>query len=75
MDLLERLVRAHARRITRNGITVLTANAEPLLVDAFKELGWQDPHEDTAEKTPSNERATLEAPERAVLPRPEGHEA
>ena len=48
MTLVEQFVRRYARRITRNGETVLTTNDDALLLAAFKELGWSDPYQDPA---------------------------
>lgn len=70
MTALERLTRRLARAITRNGVTLLTAHDDPAVLAAFKELGWDDPHDDRP--APVFKKATVSAPERAVLPRPEG---
>jgi hypothetical protein len=65
MDLIEAFARRCAKQITRDGKTVLITDHDPLLVDAFKKLGWKDPHEDEQEEEVAVER---EAPERAVIP-------
>jgi hypothetical protein len=49
MDLIEQFVRRCAKRTTRNGKAVLVADSDPLLVEAFKKLGWDDPYEDDPE--------------------------
>lgn len=67
MDLIESFARRQARRIVRNGRSVLTAGGDPLLEQAFEHLGWDDPHEDVPVIEAAVEPA---APERAVLPRP-----
>lgn len=68
MDLLEQLVRRQATRIVRNGEPVLITDGDPLLLEAFKALGWTDPYPLTAPAP--EEAAVVEAPERAVLSRP-----
>lgn len=67
MELIESFARRHARRIVRNGRSVLTTNGDPLLEQAFAYLGWADPHDDVPVSETTVEPA---APERAVLPRP-----
>lgn len=76
MDIVEHLVRSFARRTTQNGQTVLVTNHHPALVAAFKHLGWSDPYPDP-ELLPKTSvaretKATVEAPEKAVLPAPKG---
>ncbi len=105
ITVTEKFVRMHARRITKNGYSALSTNGDPLLVEAFAELGWTDPYIDPddieaeakqqaqatadfdanikrereederfeAAKKTAFEAATLEASERAVMPRPDGH--
>jgi len=46
ITVTEKFVRMHARRITQNGYTALSTNGDPLLVEAFDELGWTDPYID-----------------------------
>jgi hypothetical protein len=78
MDLLEQFVRRHARRTTQNGQVVIVTNGDALLLEAFKQLGWSDPYPDPELLPPSapvasrGTKATVEDPERAVLPRPKG---
>lgn len=78
LDLLEQFVRRYARRTTQNGVVVIITNGEPLLLDAFKVLGWSDPYVDPLllpPAPPTPEKATVRSPERAVLPKPKGHRA
>lgn len=70
-SLLELFARRGAKRTTRNGRVVLVTDGDPLLVEAFKQLHWSDPHEEPTAR--SEEAATVTAPERAVLPRPDGY--
>jgi hypothetical protein len=71
MFITEQFARRYAKRITRNGVTVLVTDGDPLLLAAFKELGWSDPHEDPpaeAGPAPSEEVAVEHrAPEQAVV--------
>lgn len=67
--LVEQLARRLARRTTQNGKTVLVTNNDPLLVDAFAELGWSDPYVDES----TEEAATVRDAERAVVPKAKGH--
>lgn len=68
-SVLEALCRRHARRISTNGVSMLTHDGDPLLVAAFKELGWAD----AVPETPVKEAATVRDAERAVLPKPKGY--
>lgn len=75
MELLEQFVRRYARRTTQDGKVVIITNGDPLLLAAFSQLGWSDPYLDPTllPHAPVEEvKATIEAPERAVLPRPKG---
>jgi hypothetical protein len=79
MNALEMLVRSYARRISKDGLVALITNGHPALIEAFKELGWADPYIDPEllPKTPEPVtrafvKATVEAPERAVLASPKG---
>jgi hypothetical protein len=78
MTALEHMVRSFARRTTQNGIVVLVTNGQPALIAAFAELGWSDPYPDPLLLPPSPvvsrdlTKATVEAPERAVLPSAKG---
>jgi hypothetical protein len=67
-SLLEAFARRTAKRTTRNGRVVLVTDGDPLLVEAFTQLGWADPYEAPIVE----EAATVTAAERAVLPRPQG---
>jgi len=75
MTFIEKYARRYARRIPKDGVEVLTTNSDPLLVEAFLELGWSDPHSDAVTTVVKRglEKATLEAPERAVEATPKGH--
>ncbi len=88
MTLVEQFARQHARQIVCNGEPALVTDGSPLLVEAFKELGWSDPYpltekgledrkaEAAAEEARHHaayEQATIESPEHAVEARPEGH--
>lgn len=82
MDIIEQLVRSFARRTTQGGHVVIITNGHPALVAAFKDLGWSDPYIDPLllpPVAPTVERAfvkaTVAAPERAVLPSPKGRHA
>jgi hypothetical protein len=80
MDIVEHLVRSFARRISKDGHVALISNGHPALVKAFQHLGWADPYvdPDLLPETPKPvverdlKTATVEAPERAVLPRAKG---
>jgi hypothetical protein len=61
--LLELFARRNAKRATRNGQTVLVTDNDPLLLEAFKELGWSDPYSDSEEVA-----VAPKSPERAVVP-------
>ncbi len=63
--LLERFTRRLAKTTTRDGAVILVTDNDPLLVEAFKELGWSDPYADAPEEEVAVER---KAPERAVVP-------
>lgn len=69
MTLLEKFARRHARQISVDGALGLSTAGDPLLMEAFAELGWSDPHVDHAV---APEAAILEAPERAVMPKSRG---
>ncbi len=71
MTTIERFVRRCAKRTTRNGAEVLITDGDPLLVAAFASLGWDDPHQDMHQDI-REEAATVEAPERAALPKAKG---
>lgn len=66
------LCRSFARRITMNGEIALATGGDPALLEAFKILGWDDPHPlakahiTGADIASAIERATVQAPERAV---------
>jgi hypothetical protein len=72
MFITEQFVRRYAKRITRNGVTVLITDGDPLLLAAFKELGWSDPHEDADPAPSAREAVAVEprAPEQAVVVHP-----
>lgn len=75
MFITEQFARRYAKRITRNGVTVLVTDGDPLLLAAFKELGWSDPHEDppaAAGPAPRADEVAVErrAPEQAVVVHP-----
>lgn len=73
MTFMEKFARRYARRTTRSGVPVLITNGDPLLLEAFKELGWDDPHEDVVPETASRGvKATVEDPERATAKPPKG---
>lgn len=73
MDIIEHFVRRYARRTTRNGEPVIITNGDGLFKAAFKHLGWDDPHPEHQKSVPVVEiAATVEAPEKAVLPKPKG---
>jgi hypothetical protein len=67
-EIIEALIRRHAPHISVNGESCLSSNGDAILVAAFKALGWSDPYHER----PALEAATVEAPERAVLPKAEG---
>lgn len=68
MDLIEQFVRRYARRTTQSGKVVIVTNGDPLFLAAFKHLSWPDPYIDP-ELLPRSETASVEAPEKAVLPK------
>lgn len=70
MNVLEHMARRFAKRQLRNGVNVLTAGGDPVLIAAFRELGWADGEE--PELSALDEAATVRDPERAVLARPRG---
>ena len=45
-DLIEAFARRVAKRTTRDGKPHLTTDGDPVLVDAFAALGWDDPYPD-----------------------------
>jgi hypothetical protein len=72
-------VRSFARRISKDGRVALISNGHPALIKAFQHLGWSDPFIDPDlldKPTPVVERglktATVQAPERAVMPKAKG---
>ena len=76
MTVLEQFVRRTAKRITRNGASVLITDGDPLLTAAFAELGWSDPHDESTPAAPlpaTMEEVAVEvrAPEQAVVPHPQ----
>jgi len=60
ISITEKFVRLHARRITQNGHVVLSTNGDPLLVEAFSELGWDDPYRDPADLKAEAKQAAQE---------------
>ncbi len=70
-QLLAHLARRQAVRIVRNGERVMSAGGDPVLVKVFELLGWSDPCP-AVDAAPGEEAAVIDAPERAVLPRPTG---
>jgi len=70
MSILEQIVHRYAKQVRANGRLCLSTNGDPTLLAVFKELGWTDPHILDAE--PELEAATVEAPERAVMPTAKG---
>lgn len=58
MDLTEQLTRRLAKYTTVDGNVALQTDGDPLLADAFKSLGWEDPHVEP----PAEEPATKPAP-------------
>ena len=70
MVALEALCRRYAPRVNQNGVVYLTHDADPLLAAAFAELGWKDRHPEIAVPEVVEEVAAVEAPEKAVLPKP-----
>ena len=67
MTALEQFVRRYARRITVRGSSAFVTDGDPLLVEAFKQLGWTEPYADPI----AGERvAAVESSERAVIDRP-----
>jgi len=76
MTSLEHMVRSFARRITQNGAVSLVTDGQPALVAAFQELGWSDPYPDPSllpvKPVTRSVKATVESPERAVMPEPKG---
>lgn len=71
MKALEHLIRRFGKEVRVGGRLCISANGDPALVAAFVELGWSDPHPIEPGEAPP-EAAVIEAPERAVLPRPKG---
>jgi hypothetical protein len=75
MNLLEQFVKKHAIRGTVDGQRVMGTDGDPLLVAAFKQLGWSDPCPAQDACGPfEDEAATVEHHERAVMDRPKGHQ-
>jgi hypothetical protein len=73
MGALEHLIRRFGTQVRHNGVLCLCSNGDPALVAAFAELGWPDPCPiDGPPVAPVLEAAVVEAPERAVLPKPKG---
>ena len=78
MTALEHCARRFARRTTQAGVVVLVTDGDPALVKAFQELGWSDPYPDPLllpakpKPEPRSEKATVRAPERAVMAPPKG---
>lgn len=72
--VLAHLVHRFARQVRQNGVLCLSANGDPALVAAFHALGWSDPcplgH--ALVRDTVVEAATVEAPERAVMPKSRG---
>ncbi len=70
--VLEQIVHRYAKQIRVNGVLCLSANGDQALVEVFKALGWSDPYpiDKAARHEAPLETATLEAPERAVMPGP-----
>jgi hypothetical protein len=60
ISITEKFVRLHARRITQDGHVVLSTNGDPLLVEAFAELGWADPYRDPADLKAEAKQAAQE---------------
>lgn len=65
-EIIEGFARRHSRHTSTDGRIGLSTNGDPLLVAAFAVLGWSDPHLNDAVP----EAAVVEAPERAVMPKP-----
>lgn len=72
MDIIEQFVRRYARRTTQNGLVVISTNGDALFQSAFTRLGWSDPYLDPTLLPRGEEAATVDAPERAVAPKPKG---
>lgn len=66
--ILEALCRRYAPRVRAGGVLHLTHDNDPLLMAAFKALGWNDQHPEHA----APEAAVVRAPERAALPKAKG---
>lgn len=67
------LVHRFGLQVRHDGVLCLSSNGDPALVAAFADLGWPDPCPvDRAFFNPELEAATLEAPERAVMPAAKG---
>jgi hypothetical protein len=73
-DVLAQIVHRFATQVRVGGTLCLSSNGDPALVAAFKALGWSEPYpiEPSAFVEPAEEAATVEAPERAVMPSPRG---
>lgn len=64
MDIVEKLTRRLAKRGLSEGDVVLQTHGDPVLVEAFTQLGWEDPHSDTPKP------AVKPAPEPEPAPQP-----
>lgn len=62
-ELLARFVRRYARRTTVNGVVMMVTDDDPLLVEAFRQLGWSDPQPE-AVHVATDEHAVMREPER-----------
>lgn len=71
MELVQSFVHRYARRISVNGVRMLSTNGDPLLLAAFEQLGWPDPAPELPPDAESDapEAAALGEPEHAVLPK------
>ncbi len=72
MKVLEHVAHRFAKHVRVNGVLCLSPNGDPALVRVFSELGWSDPHPIEAVAEPVLVAATVEAPERAVMPSAKG---
>ena len=71
-QILESIAHRYCKQVRVGGVLCLSTNGDPVLVGVFKELGWSDPYAIEAVSEPVLEAATVEAPERAVMPKAKG---
>lgn len=53
MDILEALTRRVAKHTTHGGEPALQTDGDPLVVEAFRVLGWADPYVESAVVEPA----------------------